>query len=108
MNSSLTHVQVWYVLISECIVCVRAHMFLGKFLSEWLMHLNYIPVWSNSLAKELEICKESTEVKNTIWFPSPEGHSSISLSVDIRGLKPWQCSQPPDAGRVQMQAEVFL
>lgn len=108
MNSSLMHVQVRYVFISECVVCVCAHVFLGKFLSEWLMHLNYTPVWSNSLAKELKICKESTEVKNTIWFPSPEGHSSISLSVNIRGLKPWQCSQPPDAGRVQMQAGFFF
>lgn len=108
MNSGLMHVQVRYVFISECIVCVCAHVFLGKFLSEWLMHLNYTPVWSNSLAKELEICKESAEVKNTIWFPSPEGHSSISLSVNIRGLKPWQGSQSPDAGRVQMQAELFV
>lgn len=100
MNSSLMHMQVRYVFISECIVCVGARVFLGKFLSEWLMHLNYTPVWSNSLAKELKICKESAEVKNTIWFPSPEGHSSISLSVNIRGLKPWQCPQPPDARRV--------
>lgn len=44
MNSSLMQVQVRYVFISECIVCVRAHVFLGKFLSEWLMHLNYTPV----------------------------------------------------------------
>lgn len=72
------------------------------------MHLNYSPVWSSSPAQELKSCKESTEVKNTIWFPSPEGHSSISLSVNSRGLKPWQGSQPPDAGRVQMQAEGFL
>lgn len=107
MKSSLMHVQVRYVFISECIVCVCARVFLGKFLSEWLMHLNYTPVWSNSLPKELKICKESTEVKNTIWFPSPEGRSSISLSLNIRGLKPWQCSQLPDAGRVQMQAEFF-
>lgn len=99
MNSSLMHVQVRYVFISECIVCVCAHVFLGKFLSEWLKHLNYTPVWSNSLATELKICKEFTEVKNTIWFPSPEGRSSISLSVNIRGLKPWQCSQAPDASR---------
>lgn len=72
------------------------------------MHLNYSPVWSYSPAQELKSCKESTEVKNTIWFPSPEGHSSISLSVNSRGLKPWQGSQPPDAGRVQMQAEAFF
>lgn len=71
------------------------------------MRLNYTPVWSDSLAEELEICKESTQVKNTIWFPSPEGQPSISLSVNIRGLKPWQCSQLPDAGRVQMQADIF-
>lgn len=62
MNSSLMQVQVRYVFISECIVCVSTHVFLGKFLSEWLMHLNYTAVCSNSLAKELKICKESAGV----------------------------------------------
>lgn len=99
LSSSLMPVQVRNVFIAECTVCVCAHECLGKFQRQSRMHLNYTPVWSCSPAQELKSCKESTEVKTTIWFPSPEGHSSISPSVNSRGLKPWQGSQPPDAGR---------
>lgn len=68
LSSSLMPVQVRNVFIAECTVCVCAHVCLGKFQRQRIMHLNYTPVWSYSPAQELKSCKESTEVTNTIWF----------------------------------------
>lgn len=68
LSSSLMPVQVRNVFIAECTVCVCAHVCLGKFQRQRIMHLNYTPVWSYSPAQELKSCKESTEVTNTICF----------------------------------------